>query len=139
MLAIGAKPEQMGTMHIDHIFMSRLRLLIIMLKGYLKGYPIGQYRLEGIIRNAQIVGNEVADLWQLSQMAFDGTSAKEEFHEDREIYEHIKILALLAEKIESDKKPDISITKSVRLHLGYLNQRLLPNQNLSEMQFLKVA
>jgi hypothetical protein len=139
MLALGATPEQMGTMHIDHIFKARLRLLMIMLKAYLQGYPIGRYRVEGIIRNAQIVGDEVVDLWHQSRRVHNRSSAMEEFQIDHEVYEHIKTLALFAEKMESDKKPDKAAMEFLRLHLDDLNQSLLPNRNLSEMRFLKVA
>ena len=139
MFALGAKIRQMGAMDIDHIFLARLRLLIIMLKAYLKGYPIGQCRLEGIMRNARIVGDEAVYLWGLSKMAFGDISAKDIFDMDPEFYEHIKMLTLLTEKIESDKEPDRLMAETVNTHLDYLSRSLSSDRNLSEMQFLKVA
>ena len=40
-------------MSVHDIFLSRLKLLIIMAKAYLKNYPIGRYRKSAIINNAR--------------------------------------------------------------------------------------
>ena len=139
MFALGAKTEQMGTMDIDHIFLSRLRLMIIMLKAYIQQYPIGSYRLQGILHNARIVGDEAVYFWELSKMPSPKPSTKEVFQMDREAFEHIKALTLLAEKIESDMLPDREMTESIRAHLNYLNRRLIPERQPPEWEFLKVA
>jgi len=144
MIALGAETEKMGTMDIDLLFLSRLRLLIIMLKAYLKGYPIGRYRLEGMKHNALIVGDEAVYFWGLAETSSADATIDQPFNDntfgmDREVYEHIKMLTLLIEKIKLDKKPDKRMVSSAAFHLDYLNRRLSPDRNLSEMQFLKVA
>jgi len=144
MIALGAETERMGTMDIDLIFLSRLRLLIIMLKAYIKGYPIGRYRLEGMKHNALIVGDEAVYLWGLAETATGDATSDQPFGDntfgmDREVFEHIKMLTLSIEKIKPDKKPDKRMISSTAFHLDYLNRRLSPDRNLSEMQFLKVA
>ena len=55
MIKLGPPLEEMRAMSIDDIFLSRLKLLIIMAKAYLKGYPIGKYRKSAIIENAHHV------------------------------------------------------------------------------------
>lgn len=139
MLTLGAKKEQMGHMHIDHIFLGRLRLLLIMLKAYGMGYPIGKYRLQGILHNAKIVGDEATHFLGLPQIALSIASTEGIFHLDRELCEHIKILTLLTEKIEADKDPNKQLIESMNGHLDYLIGRLFSGQNLPEMSFLKVA
>ena len=41
MLRLGAMPEKACQMDLDHIFICRLKLLIIMTRTYLEGYPLG--------------------------------------------------------------------------------------------------
>ena len=55
MIKLGPTSEEMRAMSGDDIFISRLKLLIIMAKAYLKNYPIGNYRKSAIIENAHHV------------------------------------------------------------------------------------
>lgn len=139
MLALGAKKEHMGAMDIDHIFISRLRLLIIMLKAYLRQYPMGSYRLQGMLHNARIVGDEAVYLWELSEKPQSIPSTKEAFQKDRKVFEHIKALALFAEKIEPGRLPDRQMIESIRHHLDYLNRHIISERRFTEWEFLKVA
>lgn len=47
--------EETKAMSANDIFLSRLKLLIIMAKAYFKNYPIGKYRKTAIIENAHHV------------------------------------------------------------------------------------
>jgi hypothetical protein len=55
MIKFGPKLDDMREMSSDDIFLSRLKLLIIMVKAYLIGYPLGKYRKQAIIENAHYV------------------------------------------------------------------------------------
>jgi len=44
MIKLGPAPVEMRAMSDDDIFSSRLKLLIIMAKAYLKDCPLGNYR-----------------------------------------------------------------------------------------------
>ena len=48
MLRLGAPPNAMREMDINDIFVSRLQLLLIMIKAYLQDYPLGSYRLDAL-------------------------------------------------------------------------------------------
>jgi len=52
MIKLGADSVEMREMSNDDIFSSRLKLLIIMIKAYLKDCPLGNYRKQAIIENA---------------------------------------------------------------------------------------
>ena len=67
MIRLGAKPPDMREMFIDDIFLGRLKLLIIMTKAYLHGYPLGRYRCSAITSNAQIIKNEAIGLGDLDE------------------------------------------------------------------------
>ena len=55
MIKLGPTSGEMRAMSDDDIFLSRLKLLIIMAKAYLKNWPIGNYRKSAIIENAHYV------------------------------------------------------------------------------------
>ena len=55
MVRYGAVEQEMRPMKADDLLITRLQLLIIMAKAYLKGYPLGKYRKKAISRNARFV------------------------------------------------------------------------------------
>ena len=55
MKKFGPTSEDMRAKCVNDIFLSRLKLLIIMAKAYLKNYPIGKYRKTAIIENVHHV------------------------------------------------------------------------------------
>ena len=55
MIKLGSASVRMRAMSDDDIFSSRLKLLIIMAKAYLKDCPLGNYRKKAIIENANHV------------------------------------------------------------------------------------
>ena len=55
MIRLGPASEEMRPMTQNDVFLSRLKLLIIMAKAYLKNFPIGKYRKLAIIENAHSV------------------------------------------------------------------------------------
>jgi hypothetical protein len=65
MLRFGAVHDHVCDMDLDHIFFSRLKLLIIMMRAYLEGYPLGAVRTSAIVDNAAYISAESIDLEQL--------------------------------------------------------------------------
>ena len=53
MLRLGPPPSETREMDLDDIFFSRLKLMIIMAKAYLAGYPMGEHRSRAMLENAQ--------------------------------------------------------------------------------------
>ena len=58
MIRFGAVANKMRPVNSDELLVSRLKLLIVMAKAELKGYPMGHHRKAAIIENARIVFNE---------------------------------------------------------------------------------
>ena len=58
MIRYGAVANKMRSMNSDELLISRLKLLLIMAKANIKGYPMGNRRKAAIIENARIVFNE---------------------------------------------------------------------------------
>jgi hypothetical protein len=55
MIRFGPAAREMKSMSDEDIFSSRLKLLIVMTKAYLKDCPIGEYRKQAIQENARFV------------------------------------------------------------------------------------
>ena len=51
----GYDAEKMRPMNKDDILVSRLNLLLVMAKAYLKSYPLGEFRRQAISENAQFI------------------------------------------------------------------------------------
>jgi len=62
MLRLGSPAPEAREMDIDDIFAARLRLLVIMGKAYLDGCPVGEFRRQAMLENAQHVESECVDL-----------------------------------------------------------------------------
>lgn len=58
MIRYGAVVNKMRPMNSDDLLISRLKLLLIMAKAKIKGYPMGHHRKAAIIENSRIVFNE---------------------------------------------------------------------------------
>ena len=55
MMRLGTTSGETKAMSMNDIFLSRLKLLIIMVMAYLKNYPIGKYLKSAMIENAHYV------------------------------------------------------------------------------------
>ncbi len=55
MLRMGPPSGDIRSMTVQDIFLSRLKLLIIMAKAYIEGCPVGKYRKKAVIGNAQYI------------------------------------------------------------------------------------
>lgn len=114
-----------GLMDDEDIFLSRLKLLIIAAKAYLKGYPFGEYRKTAVSRNADEI------IKHLSRQTADP------LEKDRSplFREHILTLsnAFLAMPIKSCSKADIQSS------IAFISEELAEDPAFGKMPFLKVA
>jgi hypothetical protein len=112
-------------MDSDDIFLSRLKLIVIAAKAYLKGYPFGQYRIKSISRNA----NEI-----IKHLPHQGIFRFGESHSIL-FKEHIMILSKAFSKmpIKSYVKADIEIS------IKCISEQLTFDKSFDDMEFLKFA
>ncbi|MEJ2170914.1 MAG: hypothetical protein P8X90_35945 [Desulfobacterales bacterium] len=130
MIKFGPPPEEMRAISIDDIFLSRLKLIIIMAKAYLKGYPIGKYRKFAIIKNAHHVFYH--SLQSISQINFSEnfqsesqstTTSEIDIEEERKFHQRVQLLAVMVKAAAIDGICDT----------------LIFTFNIKEFEFLKVA
>jgi hypothetical protein len=146
MIRLGPLPEKMKINSDDDIFLSRLKLLIIMTKSYLKGNPLGKFRKQAIVENANIVFYR--SLQRVSESAhrkynnsddplslpFDGNVSV-----DNIFYKEIQLLAVMVNIVAENRPMDRSRKNDIKNHLNKICTTLLFNFKINDMGFLKVA
>lgn len=138
MLRFGAAPDKAGEMDLDHIFISRLKLLIIMTRAYLEAYPLGAVRNHTLVANARYIAAESVDLEQLIPSRHD-QPAKDGMGFDHVFYQRVKLLASMAKTIGKDypmgEHRRTALTDNLNKICGALNF----TSGVKKVEFLKVA
>lgn len=62
MIRLGAPQTEMSEMNENQVFLTRLQLMIIMVKSALNDYPIGEFRKKAIIENAETIHDMVGNI-----------------------------------------------------------------------------
>jgi hypothetical protein len=137
MIRLGPASEEMRPMTQNDVFLSRLKLLIIMAKAYLKNFPIGKYRKLAIIENAhsvfyhtiQLVNSEI--FWRIPS---EGDREKEQ-----EFQRRVQLLAVTAKELAEDRLTDHIRVMALKNNLDRICEILIFNFNVKDVEFLKVA
>ena len=146
MIKLGPPLEEMRAMSIDDIFLSRLKLLIIMAKAYLKGYPIGKYRKSAIIENAHHVFYHSLQL--ISQINFSenlesesqsATASEIDIEEDRKFHQRVQLLAVMVKAAAENRLTENFRKKALQENLDRTCETLIFTFHLKDFEFLKVA
>lgn len=133
-------------MNKHDIFLSRLKLLIIMAKAYLKGNPLGKYRKQAIADNSnhvfyhslQLV-SEYAALKNYGSNAQTDTVSKLETTEEISFHKRVQLLAVMAKALARDCPMDSFRKKALTDNLNKISETLIFNFKIGDMNFLKVA
>jgi hypothetical protein len=142
----GPMPIDMREMSSDDILLSRLKLLIIMVKAYLIGYPLGKYRKHAIIENAHYVFYRAMHMNTESiqrenhifvnqtNVIYKGESSASHFFHQR-----VQLLAVMA-KAHAEGCPTGKFRiRAINENLEEICETLLIDFQLKDMNFLKVA
>ena len=136
-MKLGPTSEQMRAMTLDDIFLSRLKLLIIMAKAYLKNFPIGTYRKLAIIENAHCVFYHSL---QLIDSGIQSSIPSEiETEEEQEFRRRVQLLAVMAKALAEDRLAADIGEKALKANLDRICEMLIFNFNVTDVEFLKVA
>lgn len=139
MLRLGASARNMREMNSDDVFMSRLKILIIMSAAYLKQFPLGDFRKKAIIRNANDVAKRLVDRQEqarnfLSDHELDGDTAF-----DHIFFQRVKLLAVMAKALAEDHPMGFHRLRAMENNLNYICEAIRFNRQLWEKRFFKVA
>jgi hypothetical protein len=146
MMKLGPTSGEMKAMSIHDIFLSRLKLLIIMAKSYLKKYPIGRYRKSAIIDNAHHVFYHSLQL--ISQTNFSenhksesqsGITSEMDIEEERVFHQRVQLLAVMVKAVAENRLTGDFREKALQENLDRICDTLIFKFHIKDLDFLKVA
>ena len=99
MLRLGTPPPNSREMDLDDIFVSRLKLLLLMGKAYLEDFPMGEVRRQAMLENAQHIETESIDLGGLIVDSPFQHISSGSMDFDHVFYQRVKLLAIMTKAI----------------------------------------
>jgi hypothetical protein len=132
MLRFGSSPAEMGEMSEEDISLARLQLLIIMSKGYLKGYPLGEFRKEAVIENAEEVAKYVKE-------HTSDAKSKEEMDTERIFQLRVELLAVMAKAFAEGYPLGDFRRNALEDNLDYICEAITFDSQTYDLKFMKVA
>ena len=142
----GPTSEELRARLIDHIFLSRLKLLIIMGKAYLKNYPIGNYRKSAILENAHHVFYHSLQ-WVSETDGFENRKSETQsdltsgvaVEEDRVFHQRVQLLAVMLRAVAENRLTGNSRKKALQDNLDKICDTLIYKFHIKTPGFLEVA
>lgn len=138
MLRLGTDEPKTREMDLDDIFLSRLKLLIIMGKSYLDGLPLGEQRRQAMLSNADHIELESVDLGCLVTKAPFEPSSVGTMDFDHLFYQRVKLLSVMIKTIAKGFPMGEHRKIALQENLDVICQALTFNSK-TDMDFLKVA
>jgi len=135
----GAHTNDMHEIHLDQIFLLRLKLLIIMARAFLDGCPIEPHRKRAIINNAMHIKNEAVELGGLASKLPGGYNVSGEMDFGYIFYQRVKLLAVMAISFAEGNPMTEHRKEALDQNLTTISEALTFSSNISEIEFLKVA
>ena len=146
MIKLGPTSGEMRAMSDDDIFLSRLKLLIIMARAYLKDFPIGKYRKSAIIENAHHIFYYSLKL--VSDTVFvrnndlktqSSITSEDEIKEEYVFHQRVQLLSVMAKALAEDRLTGNFRKKALQNNLDRICETLTFNFHIKDVGFLKVA
>lgn len=144
MIRYGAAAQKMRPMTSDDHLISRLKLLIIMAKARLKGYPMGDFRRSAIVENARFVfyaalARARATGAASSAPSASKTSVLERHHPEHLLLQRVQLLAVMMGAFAQGRSRGRFRKKAMAENIEQISYYLADGFQLSSVQFLKVA
>ena len=146
MMRLGPTSGEAKAMSVNDIFLSRLKLLIIMAKAYLKNYPIGKYRKSAIIENAHHVFYHSLQL--ISETHFfenhesesqSGITSEIEVEEEHAFHKRVQLLAVMVKAVAENRLTGDFRKKALQDNLDRICDKLIFKFHIKDLDFFKVA
>lgn len=146
MIKLGPASVEMRAMSEDDVFSSRLKLLIIMAKAYLRDCPLGNYRKKAIIENANHVFYHSLHLVSESSILKDNgfehpadIVSKGKTSEEHLFHQRVQLLAVMAKALAEDRLRGHFRKKALTDNLNKICETLIFKFQIRDVNFLKVA
>ncbi len=142
MQRLGSQTRNMRDFCDDDIFISRLQLLIIMGKAFLKGYPIGKHRKDAIIENAQEVfymSLHKASAEKASAISQSNDSSDKETDSNHIFHQQVQLFAVMTKALAEGRLTESSKMKDLKNCIDHICEAITFSSNIQDMELLKVA
>jgi hypothetical protein len=146
MIKLGPMPADMREASSDDIFISRLKLLVIMVQASLIGYPLGKYRKRAIIENAHYVFYRAMQMNGESQQSGNQIFVSRtnvicigETSEWHLFQQRVQLLAVMAKALVEGYPTGKFRIRAINENLDKICETFLIDFQLNDMGFLKVA
>ncbi len=139
MLRLGSPPSESREMDLDDIFFARLKLMIIMAKAYLNGYPMGDYRRKAMLENARHVETESIDIGGLVERLPHHSHSDRNSIYDHLFYQRVKLLAVMVKAAAKGFPIGEHRKSAMEENIDIICQTLMFNSRAEDMAFIKVA
>ena len=146
MIKFGPASVEMRAMSEDDVFSSRLKLLIIMAKAYLRDCPLGNYRKKAIIENANHVFYHSLHLVSESSVLKDNgfeppadIVSRGKTSEEHLFHQRVQLLAVMAKALAEDRLRGHFRKKALTDNLNKICETLIFKFQIRDVNFLKVA
>jgi len=139
MKRFGAARQEMNRLKQHDIFLSRLRLLIIMAKAFIGNYPLGEHRLKSIARNAETVARDCVDWNGYFNNFRSNPESNRILDVDHIFYQRVKLLAIMAKSFADGSPVGQHRRMAIRNNIDYICEALQFTFSEEELDLLKVA
>jgi hypothetical protein len=147
MIRYGAVANKMRPMNSDEMLIYRLKLLLIMAKAKIQGYPMGNHRKAAIIENCRIVFKEslsrsfkiLASLSSVSSVSDDEAPCDGATLLDHLFLQRTQLLAVMMSSLSRGPSGGRFRNKAVALNIDQICAYLSNRSQFGIVNFLKVA
>lgn len=139
MQKFGAHPHNIREMDMDDIFLSRLKLLVIMAKAFLDGCPLGENRCRAILDNARHMESEAVILGGLLSKSKQEIIPAGSMAFDHLFYQRVKLLAGMVKSFAQANPIGSHRRKSLQNNLDIICRIMMFKGEFVGRQFLEVA
>ena len=139
MLRLGPPPSETREMDLDDIFFSRLKLMLIMAKAFLEGYPLGEHRCRAMLENAEHIETDAAQMGTPAATDPHHAEPTENAPYDHIFFQRVKLLAIMLKAVAKGFPMEEHRRTTMRENLDMICQTLMFNGKAEDMSFLKVA
>jgi len=140
----GTDAQKMRPMVKDDILISRLSLLIIMAKAYLKSYPMGEFRKKAITENARFVFYEALIRTHSNNTPSLIKTTPQAPQRDMKLKDHLflqrtQLLAVMVNSFAEKKSKGNFRKKAMAKNIDQICEYLADGFQLGDTRILKVA
>jgi hypothetical protein len=121
----------------ENIFLARLQLIVVMSKAYLEGFPIGKYRKQAIIENANSLFY-LSLFAEHSEAGFDRPVVKDST-KTKQLYEKVRLLSVMAKAFAEGRLIGEQKRRELQENIDYVCETIMFNSKINNIDFLHVA